>query len=179
MEFKMEHLDRYAIIEKPCTIIVKNNTMGQTIISNWMKLYNPDKWIFFANKWLADSDWAAEDYEQGAFIKYILTSYNYKNYDNYLLGLIIKYYLSNVLDTYCFVYNTNNLVSNTYNLVISPILYNAIINKNIYIMDLIFNMKETTKSNIFKLIISEIELSTISGETHALINPIQLLFLYL
>ena len=59
------------------SFIIKNDTIGQNIISKWMKLYNPDKWIFFANKWLADSDWAAEDYEQGAFIKYILTDENY------------------------------------------------------------------------------------------------------
>jgi len=37
MEFKMEHLDRYAIIEKPCTIIVKNNTK-----LDFKKLYDED-----------------------------------------------------------------------------------------------------------------------------------------
>ena len=43
MHFKMEHLDRYAIIEKPCTIIVKNNSK-----LDYDKLYDPDgtpRWL--------------------------------------------------------------------------------------------------------------------------------------
>lgn len=98
-----------------------------------------------------------------SLLDYIMKYYTHNNYDTYSLGLIIKYYLSAVLQTYSLsIYYTKNLCNNlykdltdAYKSVISPILYEAIITKNIYLIELIFDMKESTKSNLFKVISSD------------------------
>ena len=55
--------------------IVKNNTIGRTMINEWIATYNPNNWTYHNSKWTTESKWAGEDYEQGAFVKYILPKY--------------------------------------------------------------------------------------------------------
>jgi hypothetical protein len=86
------------------SFIVKNDNFGLDIIKYWMKLYNPDKWIYFNNEWLTESNWANEDYEQGSFIKYI---YKNKNYAQHIKQLPF------------YILNNNNCSDNNPNIVVS------------------------------------------------------------
>jgi len=86
------------------SFIVKNDKIGIEIIKKWMKLYNPDKWTYFNDEWLTESDWANEDYEQGAFIKYIYKNSNYSKYIKQLPFYIL---------------NNNNCSDNNSNIIIS------------------------------------------------------------
>jgi hypothetical protein len=58
------------------SFIVKNNVMGRTIVKDWIATYNPDNWTYKNAKWKTESKWAGVDYEQGAFVKYILPKYS-------------------------------------------------------------------------------------------------------
>jgi hypothetical protein len=86
------------------SFIVKNDKIGLEIINKWMKMYNPDKWIYFNKKWLAESDWAGEYYEQGAFIKHI---YKNKKYFQYIKQLPF------------YILNNNNCSDNNPNIIVS------------------------------------------------------------
>ena len=59
--------------------LILNDKIGKEIISDWINLYDKDKWIFKNNKWKCNScKWAGVYYEQGSFEKYIIPKY--KNY---------------------------------------------------------------------------------------------------
>ena len=85
------------------SFIIKNDKIGLEIIKKWTKLYNPNKWVYFNNKWLSESDWANEDYEQGSFIKYI---YKNKKYSKYIKQLPF------------YILNNNNCSDNNSNIII-------------------------------------------------------------
>lgn len=55
--------------------IVKNDAIGKTIVKDWIATYPPHKWTYHNSKWTTESAWAGEDYEQGAFVKYVLPRY--------------------------------------------------------------------------------------------------------
>ena len=57
--------------------IVLNNFIGNSIINEWMTLYDKNNWTNVNNKWHTNCDWAGDDYEQGSFVKNIMS--NYKN----------------------------------------------------------------------------------------------------
>jgi len=84
--------------------IIANDKNGHDIIKKWMKLYDPEKWVYFANEWLAESDYGDDDYEQGAFIKYI---YHNKEYSKYIKQ--VPFY----------VLNNNNCCDNNHNIIVT------------------------------------------------------------
>jgi len=55
---------------------VKNTIAGKKIMEKWMELYDPSKWKQNGKSWSTDSNWAGEDYEQGAFAYKIVPRYN-------------------------------------------------------------------------------------------------------
>jgi len=57
--------------------IVLNDDNGNTIINEWMDLYNKNNWNNNNNKWDTSCCWAGSDYEQGSFCENLL--YKYKN----------------------------------------------------------------------------------------------------
>ncbi len=58
--------------------IVRNTSIGKSILIDWMKCYNPKNWSIGSNKkWKTKGKWAGIDYEQGSFVKYILPKYKY------------------------------------------------------------------------------------------------------
>jgi len=57
--------------------IVKNDSYSREIFSYWKSLYNPNNWWMEGNKWKTDKPYAGDDYEQGAFVTYILSNNQY------------------------------------------------------------------------------------------------------
>ena len=60
--------------------MIKNDIIGRKIMKLWKNKYNKDRWVFKKNSWTTDGKWAGVDYEQGAFIEYILSNEKYKKY---------------------------------------------------------------------------------------------------
>jgi hypothetical protein len=55
---------------------VKANGVSRRLMEDWMDMYKPDRWAKLADgSWKCLGVWAGEDYEQGAFCKYILPKY--------------------------------------------------------------------------------------------------------
>jgi hypothetical protein len=55
--------------------MVKNNEIGKNIFRDWLKCYNPSKWLkLITGKWryIGGGPWAGIDYEQGSFAKLIM-----------------------------------------------------------------------------------------------------------
>jgi hypothetical protein len=60
--------------------IIKNNKMGKQIIDKWVSKYNKNRWSFDSSikEWKTEGNWGGDDYEQGAFITYLLKDENLK-----------------------------------------------------------------------------------------------------
>ena len=55
---------------------VKVNGVSRQLMEDWMDMYRPDRWTHLADgSWKCSGEWAGDDYEQGAFCKYILPKY--------------------------------------------------------------------------------------------------------
>ena len=55
---------------------VKANGVSRRLMEDWMDMYRPDRWMKLADgSWKCSGPWAGDDYEQGAFCKYILPKY--------------------------------------------------------------------------------------------------------
>ena len=61
------------------SFIFKNDEMGKIILKDWISKYNPDNWSYENSKWSTPSAWSGIDYEQGAFVKKILSNPIYEN----------------------------------------------------------------------------------------------------
>jgi hypothetical protein len=58
--------------------IFKNTDNGKNIINKWVSYYHKDKWSYNVEteKWSTDAGYAGDEYEEGAFVKYILEDTN-------------------------------------------------------------------------------------------------------
>ena len=55
---------------------ILNNSIGISLIDEWMKCYNDAVWHKNeTNKWITTSEWAGDAYEQGSFCTHILPRY--------------------------------------------------------------------------------------------------------
>lgn len=69
---------------------VKNNNKTKQLLEQWLSYYNKDLWNEVDGKWTCRKcQWSGSEYEQGAFVKYILPKYknniqsiNYKLINN-------------------------------------------------------------------------------------------------
>jgi hypothetical protein len=59
--------------------LIKNDTEGRKLIRYWRDLYNKDRWVLKDGRWSTIGDFAGPDYEQGAFIDYMLKNDSWKN----------------------------------------------------------------------------------------------------
>ena len=55
-------------------LIFKSNPTAQKIIEDWIQLFNWRRWTKEGGEWHTPGPWAGEDYEQGAFVRYLLPS---------------------------------------------------------------------------------------------------------
>ena len=56
--------------------LVLNDTIGRSLLDDWLKSYDKTKWHRFPDgKWVSSGNWSGETYEQGAFIKFIEPKY--------------------------------------------------------------------------------------------------------
>ena len=64
---------------------VKANGVSRNLMEDWMDTYRPKNWTHLVDgSWKCSGPWAGDDYEQGAFVKTIMTSYKHaiKIYDS-------------------------------------------------------------------------------------------------
>lgn len=54
--------------------VVKNNEHGKNIMEEWCKGFYQSNWKKEFNTWFCPCLWAGSDYEQGSFVKYIMTN---------------------------------------------------------------------------------------------------------
>jgi len=62
------------------SFIIKNDEYGNKIINKWCSLYNSNDWTYKDDKWVTESTWAGNSYEQGSFVTYILNESEYKSH---------------------------------------------------------------------------------------------------
>jgi hypothetical protein len=79
------------------SFIIKNDEIGKEIITKWIECYDRTKWSYnrHSGKWETPTEWAGDDYEQGAFIKYILNEYkdHIHKTEYYILNNVFPEYL--------------------------------------------------------------------------------------
>jgi len=79
------------------SFIIKNNSIGQDIVKTWMSYYDPKQWTYDGNKWKNKTQWAGVEYEQGAFIKYIMKD---PKFNKSIIQLPYYYLNNNNCETY-------------------------------------------------------------------------------
>jgi hypothetical protein len=92
---------------------MKNDEKGREIIAKWTQSYDETKWNYnlFTGKWSTNSMWAGEDYEQGAFIKYVFDEYKEHIYvtEYYVLNNVSPQYKEeSVVAHLAAIYKTNH-----------------------------------------------------------------------
>ena len=75
--------------------VVKNNTLGRELMSDWIKMYDPSKWTKTASgKWSCQGMWGGIDYEQGSGRRLLLTP-KYSPWVLFLPFKTLQYYRGN------------------------------------------------------------------------------------
>lgn len=59
--------------------VIRINPESIQLMQDWINCYNPSRWVWNTtnNRWSAKGAWAQEDYEQGAFVKWIFPKYKH------------------------------------------------------------------------------------------------------
>jgi hypothetical protein len=55
--------------------LIKNDAHGKEILTRWINSYSPNEWVKKDDKWTTLKEWGGPSYEQGAFIEYILPTF--------------------------------------------------------------------------------------------------------
>lgn len=92
--------------------IVKNNEIGRTIINEWMNNYNNLNWTKKNSTWTCITNWAGVDYEQGAFVEYIMPKFNehIQSLEWYVFQSTDPLYSNNLFTLHFFGKNTRDLI---------------------------------------------------------------------